>query len=223
MRRTPRPNKYEKLIDSLLARPQYGERWGRHWLDVVRYGEDNPGNITNPPYPHAWRYRDWVIDALNKDVPYDRFVKMQLAADLMPGTSRPDLRALGPIALGPQDHKDVRLSIDVDRHAAVERLGRAPRHRHARPARVVGVMRALPRSQVRSDPADGLRAAHQRVRVDVALRCARSSRSIRRPKRVSCGCISGCSTSTTRRTCSKVIRVRSRSRRSGRSGSSAKS
>ncbi len=106
-------NKYEKLVDLLLARPQYGERWGRHWLDVVRYGEDNPGNITNPPYPHAWRYRDWVIDALNRDVPYDRFVKMQLAADLMPGTSRPDLRALGPIALGPQDHKDVRLSIDV--------------------------------------------------------------------------------------------------------------
>ena len=57
------PNKYEKLIDKLLAMPQYGERWGRHWLDVVRYGEDNPGNITNPPYPHAWRYRDWVIEA----------------------------------------------------------------------------------------------------------------------------------------------------------------
>ena len=107
------PAKYEKLVDALLAMPQYGERWGRHWLDVVRYGEDNPGNITNPPYPHAWRYRDWVIEALNKDVPYDRFVKLQLAADLMRGTSRPDLRALGPIALGPQDHKDVRLSIDV--------------------------------------------------------------------------------------------------------------
>jgi hypothetical protein len=105
--------KYEKLVDTLLAMPQYGERWGRHWLDVVRYGEDNPGNITNPPYPHAWRYRDWVIEALNTDVPYDRFVKLQLAADLMPGTSRPDMRALGPIALGPQDHKDVRLSIDV--------------------------------------------------------------------------------------------------------------
>jgi hypothetical protein len=109
----PSPNKYEKLIDRLLAMPQYGERWGRHWLDVVRYGEDNPGNITNPPYPHAWRYRDWVIEALNKDVPYDRFVKLQLAADLMPGTSRPDMRALGPIALGSQDHKDVRLSVDV--------------------------------------------------------------------------------------------------------------
>ena len=109
----PSPNRYEKLIDKLLAMPQYGERWGRHWLDVVRYGEDNPGNITNPPYPHAWRYRDWVIEALNKDVPYDRFVKLQLAADLMPGVGRPDLRALGPIALGSQDHKDVRLSIDV--------------------------------------------------------------------------------------------------------------
>ena len=109
----PSPAKYETLIDRLLASPQYGERWGRHWLDVVRYGEDNPGNITNPPYPHAWRYRDWVIEALNKDVPYDQFVKLQLAADLMPGASRPDMRALGVIALGPQDHKDVRLSVDV--------------------------------------------------------------------------------------------------------------
>lgn len=109
----PAPNRYEKLIDRLLASPQYGERWGRYWLDVVRYAEDNPGNITNPPYPHAWRYRDWVIESLNEDVPYDRFIKLQLAADLMPGTTRRDMRALGIIALGPQDHKDVRLSVDV--------------------------------------------------------------------------------------------------------------
>jgi hypothetical protein len=109
----PSPGKYEKLVDRLLESPQYGERWARYWLDVVRYAEDNPGNITNPPYPHAWRYRDWVIEALNKDVPYDRFVKLQLAADLMPETPRSDLRALGIIALGPQDHKDVRLSVDV--------------------------------------------------------------------------------------------------------------
>jgi hypothetical protein len=109
----PAPDRYQKLVDRLLASPQYGERWGRYWLDVVRYAEDNPGNITNPPYPHAWRYRDWVIESLNKDVPYDRFVKLQLAADLMPGTTRRDLRALGIIALGPQDHKDVRLSVDV--------------------------------------------------------------------------------------------------------------
>ena len=107
------PDKYEKLIERLLASPQYGERWARYWLDVVRYAEDNPGNITNPPYPHAWRYRDWVIESLNKDVPYDRFVKLQLAADLMPSAPRSDLRALGIIALGPQDHKDVRLSVDV--------------------------------------------------------------------------------------------------------------
>ena len=107
------PDRYEKLVDRLLASPQYGERWARYWLDVVRYAEDNPGNITNPPYPHAWRYRDWVIESLNKDVPYDRFVKLQLAADLMPGTTRRDMRALGVIALGPQDHKDVRLSVDV--------------------------------------------------------------------------------------------------------------
>jgi len=109
----PSPDKYEKLVDRLLASPQYGERWARYWLDVVRYAEDNPGNITNPPYPHAWRYRDWVIESLNKDVPYDRFVKLQLAADMMPSTPRSDLRALGIIALGPQDHKDVRLSVDV--------------------------------------------------------------------------------------------------------------
>ena len=109
----PSPNRYELLIERLLASPQYGERWARYWLDVVRYAEDNPGNITNPPYPHAWRYRDWVIESLNKDVPYDRFVKLQLAADLMPGATRRDMRALGIIALGPQDHKDVRLSVDV--------------------------------------------------------------------------------------------------------------
>jgi hypothetical protein len=107
------PDKYETLITRLLASPQYGERWARYWLDVVRYAEDNQGNITNPPYPHAWRYRDWVIDSLNQDVPYDRFVKLQLAADLMPATSRSDMRALGIIALGPQDHKDVRLSVDI--------------------------------------------------------------------------------------------------------------
>jgi hypothetical protein len=79
------PKAYEKLIDRLLASPRYGERWGRYWLDVVRYGEDNPtSEATNPGYPFAWRYRDWVIESINKDVPYDKFVKLQLAADFMP-------------------------------------------------------------------------------------------------------------------------------------------
>jgi hypothetical protein len=108
------PKSYEKLIDRLLASPHYGERWGRYWLDVARYGEDNPtSEATNPPYPFAWRYRDWVIAAINKDVPYDRFVKLQLAADQMPGTPRDDLRALGYLGAAPIYHTDLRLSKDV--------------------------------------------------------------------------------------------------------------
>lgn len=108
------PDAYDKLIDRLLASPQYGERWGRHWLDVARFAEDNPtSEATNPPYPFAWRYRDWVIEAMNKDVPYDRFVKLQLAADLMPGTPREDMRALGFLGAAPVYHKDLRLSADV--------------------------------------------------------------------------------------------------------------
>jgi hypothetical protein len=108
------PKAYEKLIDSLMASPRYGERWGRYWLDVARYGEDNPtSEATNPPYPFAWRYRDWVIEAMNKDVPYDRFVKLQLAADLLPDTPRDDLRALGYLGAAPIYHTDLRLSKDV--------------------------------------------------------------------------------------------------------------
>jgi hypothetical protein len=108
------PKAYEKLIERLLASPHYGERWGRYWLDVARYGEDNPtSEATNPPYPFAWRYRDWVIEAINKDVPYDRFVKLQLAADLMPATPREDLRALGYLGAAPIYHTDLRLSKDV--------------------------------------------------------------------------------------------------------------
>ncbi len=105
---------WPKLIDRLQASPQYGERWGRHWMDVARFGEDNPtSEATNPPYPYAWRYRDWIIEAINKDVSYDRFVKLQLAADLMPDTPRDDMRALGYLGAAPVYHKDQRLSADV--------------------------------------------------------------------------------------------------------------
>ncbi len=108
------PDAYAKLVDKLQASPQYGERWGRHWMDVARFGEDNPtSEATNPAYPFAWRYRDWIIEAVNKDVPYDRFVKLQLAADLMPGVERDDLRALGYLGAAPIYHKDQRLSKDV--------------------------------------------------------------------------------------------------------------
>jgi hypothetical protein len=108
------PKAYEKLIDRLLASPRYGERWGRYWLDVARYGEDNPTTeATNPAYPFAWRYRDWVIEAINRDLPYDRFVKLQLAADQMPDTPRGDLRALGYLGAAPIYHTDLRLSKEV--------------------------------------------------------------------------------------------------------------
>jgi mono/diheme cytochrome c family protein len=80
------PNAYETVVDRLLASPRYGERWGRHWLDVARYGDDDirglaPGG--NMPMNGAWLYRDWVIKAINNDMPYDQFVKLQLAGDLI--------------------------------------------------------------------------------------------------------------------------------------------
>ena len=74
------PDAYENLIDELLASPHYGERWARHWLDVVRYAESS-GYETDHFYPYAWRYRDYVIKSLNDDKPYDRFIQEQIAAD----------------------------------------------------------------------------------------------------------------------------------------------
>jgi len=78
----PDPLAYEKLVDRLLASPQYGQRWGRHWLDVVRFGESQ-GYETNLPRPSAWPYRDYVIRAFNHDRPYPRFVLEQLAGDTL--------------------------------------------------------------------------------------------------------------------------------------------
>jgi mono/diheme cytochrome c family protein len=80
----PDPGAYEALVDRLLASPQYGERWGRHWLDVVRFGESQ-GYETNLPRPAAWPYRDYVIRAFNRDTPFPRFVFEQLAGDTLLG------------------------------------------------------------------------------------------------------------------------------------------
>ena len=81
----PSDTAYEALVDRLLASPRYGERWGRHWLDVVRFGESN-GFERNAPRTTFWHYRDWVIQSLNQDMPYDRFAQLQLAGDLiLPG------------------------------------------------------------------------------------------------------------------------------------------
>jgi hypothetical protein len=97
------PNSYVKLIDRLLDSPRYGERWGRHWLDVARYA-DTRGYVRlkdNPNYPTAWTYRDYVIRAFNEDLPFDSFIQHQLAADLLDlGDDPRPLAALGFLTLG---------------------------------------------------------------------------------------------------------------------------
>ena len=80
------PDRYEKLVDRLLASGHFGERWGRHWLDMARYA-DSDGYEKDQPRPDAWRYRDWVIDAVNRDMPLDQFTIEQLAGDLLPNAT----------------------------------------------------------------------------------------------------------------------------------------
>ncbi len=97
------PDAFDRVIDRLLSSPRYGERWGRHWLDVARYGEDQAHTFQARLYPHGFRYRDWVVKAFNDDMPYDRFVLEQIAGDLIaPATPGDDPRAAtGLFALGP--------------------------------------------------------------------------------------------------------------------------
>jgi cytochrome c553 len=77
------PDAFAKVVERLLASPAYGERWGRHWLDVVRYS-DTAGDNSDYPIPQLYRYRNWVIDAFNRDLPYDEFIRQQIAGDLLP-------------------------------------------------------------------------------------------------------------------------------------------
>ncbi len=95
------PDAFAKVVDRLLASPHYGERWGRFWLDVARYSDGKLNSEREEPYPAAYRYRDWVIDAFNRDMPYDTFVKAQIAGDLMPDSDQ--YRAgLGFYSLSPE-------------------------------------------------------------------------------------------------------------------------
>ncbi|HEV2947785.1 MAG TPA: DUF1549 and DUF1553 domain-containing protein, partial [Gemmataceae bacterium] len=96
---------YDTIVDRLLASPRFGERWARHWLDVVRYAEST-GKEINLPFRYAWRYRNYVIDALNADKPYDRFIIEQLAGDMLPAKNPAEhdhlMVATGFLALGPK-------------------------------------------------------------------------------------------------------------------------
>lgn len=97
---------FAKVVDRLLSSPAFGERWGRHWLDVARYAEST-GPSRNIPFPHAWRYRDYVIDSVNRDKPYDQFIREQIAGDLLPYSSQAQrdeqLIATGFLAVGIKD------------------------------------------------------------------------------------------------------------------------
>ncbi|MCC6508611.1 MAG: DUF1553 domain-containing protein [Pirellulaceae bacterium] len=93
---------YEQVVDRLLASPRFGERWGRYWLDLVRFAETN-GYERDAVKPHAWRYRDWIVQALNDDMPYDQFVIQQLAGDELPDRSLSSVIATGFLRLGTWD------------------------------------------------------------------------------------------------------------------------
>ncbi len=106
------PDAFATLVDRLLASSHYGERWGRHWLDVARYSDDRLNSTQDEPYPNAWRYRDWVIRSFNEDMPYDLFVKAQLAGDQLAagemGRWSPEdlIAGLGMFGLSPKFQDD---------------------------------------------------------------------------------------------------------------------
>jgi len=128
----PSADAFAKVVDRLLASPRYGEKWGRNWLDVARYAEDDPRSLDPMgrgynPYPNAYLYRDWVVRAFNDDLPYDRFVRAQLAADLMDEKVRLRmLPALGFIGLGPwyYDNGSVEVTRADERHDRVDVVSR---------------------------------------------------------------------------------------------------
>lgn len=111
----PHPQSWSRLVDKLLAMPQYGERWGRYWLDLARYA-DTSGYERDQEKPYAWRYRDWVVDAFNRDMPYEQFIIEQLAGDEIPGANEASVIATGFLRLAPwNDEPNDREDYQYDR------------------------------------------------------------------------------------------------------------
>ncbi len=123
------PDAWSKLVDRLLASKAYGERWGRHWLDVVRYA-DTAGDNSDYPIPQMYKYRNWVIDAFNADMPYDAFIHQQLAGDLLPSESEEDryrkLIATGYLANSKRfgSYEDARYPWHLTIEDTIDNLGR---------------------------------------------------------------------------------------------------
>ncbi|MEX0671597.1 MAG: PSD1 and planctomycete cytochrome C domain-containing protein [Pirellulales bacterium] len=123
------PDAYARLVDRLLESPQYGVRWGRHWLDVVRYA-DTAGENTDRPLPHAWRYRNWVFEAFRRDMPFDQFAGLQLAGDLLT-KDQPTPRhaegivATGYLAIARRFGHDIDADIHLMHEDAIDNLGKS--------------------------------------------------------------------------------------------------
>ena len=119
---------FDQVIDRLLDSPRYGERWGRHWLDVVRYA-DTSGNASDYPVPQAHRYRDWVIRAFNRDLPYDQFLREQIAGDLLPGGTDAErfdrIIATGYLAIARRFGGDRKGEHHLTLEDTIDNLGRA--------------------------------------------------------------------------------------------------
>ncbi len=148
------PDAYARVVDRLLASPRYGERWGQHWLDVVRFAE-SAGHDGNNAYLHAWQFRDYVIRAFNADKPYDQFIVEQLAGDLLPktGDAQRDFDqvvATGFLQVGPKP------VVMRDKHQML--LDIADEQVSTTSVVFMGLTMgcAVPRPQVRSDPRRGL-------------------------------------------------------------------
>ncbi len=146
------PDAFAKVIDRLLASPHYGERWGRHWLDVVRYtdSQDSRGIGGESDVAESWRYRDWVIRAFNDDLPYNKFIEQQIAGDLLPVEPPAEINtnaiiATGMYAIGNWGNGDA----DKDKILTDIADDRRRRHR-ARFSRSDPRLRPLSRPQIRS-------------------------------------------------------------------------
>jgi hypothetical protein len=123
------PDAFAKVVNRLLASPHYGERWGRHWLDLVRYA-DTAGENSDHPLPHAWRYRNWVVDAFNRDQPYDEFLREQLAGDLLAAKGPPDkyagrVVATGYLALARRFGHDTDQSMHLTHEDVIDTFGKS--------------------------------------------------------------------------------------------------
>ena len=123
------PDAFAKVVDRLLASPAYGERWGRHWLDLVRYA-DTAGENSDHPLPHAWRYRNWVIDAFNRDMPYDEFLRDQLAGDIVakggpPEKYAPRVIATGFLAVARRFGHEIEKDIHLTHEDTIDTVGKA--------------------------------------------------------------------------------------------------